>query len=102
MTPEERAQELTERVVASFDGSGSARYRQVMQALVRHLHAFAREVRLTDDEWRQGIEFLTRTGRATTETRQEFVLLSDVLGLSMLAGSPVSVVSLMAPIRGGR
>jgi hydroxyquinol 1,2-dioxygenase len=83
-TPDGREQGLTDRVLASFEHSGSARYREVMQALVRHLHAFAREVRLTDDEWAQGIDFLTRTGRATTETRQEFVLLSDVLGVSML------------------
>ena len=55
-----------------------------MASLVRHLHGFAREVRLTQDEWQQGIDFLTRTGRTTTDKRQEFILLSDVLGLSML------------------
>ena len=79
-----REQAVTEEVLTSFDASGSARYREIMQSLVRHLHGFAREVRLTQAEWEQGIEFLTRTGHITTEKRQEFILLSDVLGLSML------------------
>ena len=55
-----------------------------MAALVRHLHAFAREVELTEEEWFAGIDFLTRTGKASSGSRQEFVLLSDILGLSML------------------
>src|SRR5690242_20834525 len=76
--------DLTEAVVASFDGSASDRYRDVMSALVRHLHAFAREVELTEDEYFTAIDFLTRTGQISTGTRQEFVLLADVLGLSML------------------
>jgi hydroxyquinol 1,2-dioxygenase len=69
--------------VQSFDGAPNPRLRQLMQALTRHLHAFLREVRLTEAEWQQGIEFLTETGHITTETRQEFILLSDVLGASM-------------------
>ncbi|WP_350280348.1 intradiol ring-cleavage dioxygenase [Kribbella sp. HUAS MG21] len=76
--------DLTEAVVASFDGSVSDRYRDVMSALIRHLHAFAREVELTEDEYFTAIDFLTRTGQISTGTRQEFVLLADVLGLSML------------------
>lgn len=60
------------------------RLAQVMAALVRHLHAFAKEVRLTQAEWEQGIDFLTRTGQICSPERQEFILLSDVLGLSML------------------
>ena len=76
--------DLTEAVVASFDGSASSRYQEVMGALVRHLHAFAREVDLTEDEYFTAIDFLTRTGQISTGTRQEFVLLADVLGLSML------------------
>jgi hydroxyquinol 1,2-dioxygenase len=76
--------ELTDAVVASFDGSGDERTKTVLSALVRHLHAFAREVELTEQEWFTGIDFLTRTGHKSTGTRQEFVLLSDVLGLSML------------------
>ena len=75
---------VTEEVVASFDGAQSARYREVMQSLVRHVHDFVRDVRLTDDEWHEAIGFLTRTGHMCDDQRQEFVLLSDVLGLSML------------------
>jgi hydroxyquinol 1,2-dioxygenase len=75
---------VTEQVVASFDGAQSARYREVMQSLVRHLHDFVRDVRLTDEEWHEAIGFLTRTGHMCNDRRQEFVLLSDVLGLSML------------------
>lgn len=76
--------ELTDAVVASFDDSPDPRTKEVLSALVRHLHAFAREVDLTEQEWFTGIDFLTRTGHKSTGTRQEFVLLSDVLGLSML------------------
>jgi hydroxyquinol 1,2-dioxygenase len=76
--------ELTDTVVASFEGSPDPRTKEVLGALVRHLHAFAREVELTEDEYFTGIDFLTRTGHKSTGTRQEFVLLADVLGLSML------------------
>ena len=79
-----REQALTDRVLASFEGAASHRTREVLQSLVRHLHAFAGEVRLTEREWQQGIEFLTRCGHITDDRRQEFILLSDVLGLSML------------------
>ena len=75
---------LTDAVTASFADAPSPRYREVMTSLVRHLHAFAQEVALTEEEWFAGIEFLTRTGHITDDRRQEFVLLSDVLGLSML------------------
>jgi hydroxyquinol 1,2-dioxygenase len=81
---EARELAVTEEVVASFDGARSARYREVMQSLVRHLHDFVRDVRLTDEEWHEAIGFLTRTGHMCDDRRQEFVLLSDVLGLSML------------------
>ena len=78
-----REEELLERVVRSFDDCRNPRLKAVMQSLVRHLHAFLREVRITEDEWRQGIEFLTAVGHITDERRQEFILLSDVLGASM-------------------
>ncbi len=78
-----REQELLDRVVASFDDTPDPRLRQLLQALVRHLHDFVREVRLTEEEWRQAIEFLTEAGRITNDRRQELVLLSDVLGASM-------------------
>ena len=81
---EARELAVTEEVVASFDDAHSARYREVMQSLVRHLHEFVRDVRLTDEEWHEAIGFLTDTGRMCDDKRQEFVLLSDVLGLSML------------------
>lgn len=77
-------QELTDKVVASFDDAKDDRFREVMRALVRHAHAFVRETRLTEDEWSAAIAFLTAAGHITTDTRQEFVLLSDVLGVSML------------------
>jgi hydroxyquinol 1,2-dioxygenase len=79
-----REQALTDEVVASFATSTSDRYRELMTSLVRHLHGFARDVRLTHAEWESAIDFLTRTGQKCDERRQEFILLSDVLGLSML------------------
>lgn len=74
---------LTKAVLDSFDQSDSPRFRQLAQSLVYHLHAFIREVGLTEAEWAAGIDFLTRVGHITTEKRQEFILLSDVLGASM-------------------
>jgi Protocatechuate 3,4-dioxygenase beta subunit len=78
-----REQELVERVVASFDGAADERFRLVMTSLVRHLHAFIRDVRLTEGEWNSAIRFLTEVGHLTDDKRQEFILLSDVLGASM-------------------
>jgi len=75
---------ITQAVIARHERSPDARLREVMTALVRHLHEFARETGLTEEEWFQGIKFLTATGHVTDEKRQEFILLSDVLGLSML------------------
>ena len=71
-------------VAASLGPDTDPRLRQVLTALVRHLHEFAKEVQLTDREWEAGIEFLTATGQKCDDLRQEFILLSDVLGLSML------------------
>ncbi|VWB52484.1 intradiol ring-cleavage dioxygenase [Burkholderia aenigmatica] len=76
---------LTGQVVASFDGTPSPRLRALMQSLVRHLHAFVRETELTEAEWMAAIRFLTETGkRCDDAVRQEFILLSDTLGVSML------------------
>jgi hydroxyquinol 1,2-dioxygenase len=85
ISPEQVAAEekLTETVVASFDHAPDLRLKNLMQALTRHLHAFIRETRLTEDEWNAAIEFLTEAGHITDDKRQEFVLLSDVLGASM-------------------
>jgi hydroxyquinol 1,2-dioxygenase len=79
----EREQQLTDKVVESFEGTPDPRLKELMRALTRHLHAFAREVRLTEGEWQQAIGFLTATGHITDARRQEFILLSDVLGVSM-------------------
>jgi len=76
--------DLTKIVEASFENTPDPRLREVMQSLVRHLHGFASEVELTEEEWFAAIDFLTRTGHITDDRRQEFVLASDVLGLSML------------------
>ncbi len=86
MRTEERTSpaEITAAAVASFDGCADPRLRELLQALVVHLHAFATEVGLTEAEWRELIESLTATGRITDERRQEFILWSDTLGLSML------------------
>ena len=77
-------QDLTDQVVASFDQAQNPRLRQVMQSLVRHLHAFALDVELSMEEWETAIGFLTKTGQMCDDKRQEFILLSDTLGLSML------------------
>ncbi|MGV9869991.1 dioxygenase family protein [Rhodococcus koreensis] len=83
--PQQRAleDELVATVVASFDAAPDPRLKEVMQSLTRHLHAFIRDVRLTEEEWNTAIEFLTAVGHITDDKRQEFVLLSDVLGASM-------------------
>jgi len=73
---------LTAEVLDQMAGTPDPRLREIMAAAVRHLHAFAREVKLKPDEWLSGIAFLTAVGQACTPYRQEFILLSDVLGLS--------------------
>ncbi len=86
MNPEPNAaalDALTRSVIDRFAGAPDARLREVMGLLVKHLHAFAREARLTEAEWLQGIRFLTEVGQKCSGTRQEFILLSDILGLSM-------------------
>jgi hydroxyquinol 1,2-dioxygenase len=77
-------QQLTDTVVASFANTPDERLKTLMQALTRHLHAFIREVRLSEDEWNAAIGFLTAAGHITDDKRQEFILLSDVLGASMM------------------
>lgn len=75
---------ITRAVIGMHASAGNARLREIMTSLVQHLHAFARDVVLTEEEWFQGIQFLTEVGHITSATRQEFILLSDTLGLSML------------------
>jgi hydroxyquinol 1,2-dioxygenase len=76
--------ELTAAARASFDGSPDARLGLIMRSLVTHLHAFVTEVELTELEWAAAIEVLTATGQITDAQRQEFILWSDTLGVSML------------------
>jgi len=71
-------------VIESFAGTPDERLRTILNSLVRHLHAAVREVEPSLAEWEQAIEFLTATGQKCTDVRQEFILLSDVLGISML------------------
>ncbi len=75
---------ITQAVIARFSNTPDARLKEIMTSLVQHLHDFAREVKLTETEWATGIDFLTRVGHITNEKRQEFILLSDTLGLSTL------------------
>lgn len=75
---------ITGAVLERMADCDNPRLKEVLSALVRHLHDFAREVRLTEAEWAAGIEFLTATGQKCDAKRQEFILLSDTLGLSML------------------
>lgn len=86
-TPTEAQKEVEEKlirnVLRSFDDCENPRLRQVMQSLVTHLHAFVRDIRLTEKEWGLAIDFLTAVGHITDDRRQEFILLSDVLGASM-------------------
>jgi hydroxyquinol 1,2-dioxygenase len=77
-------QDLTEAVLARVGNAADPRFRQVMASLIRHLHDFVREVELTEDEWFECIKFLTATGQKCDGRRQEYILLSDVLGVSML------------------
>ena len=75
---------ITDAVLQSIASTPDARLKQVMTSLVKHLHDFVRDVRLTEAEWQAAIDFLTATGRKCSDTRQEFILLSDTLGVSML------------------
>ncbi len=75
---------ITDLAAGRWATARDPRTRELLTALVRHLHAFAREVRLTEDEWMAAIGWLTATGQISDEKREEFILTSDVLGLSML------------------
>jgi protocatechuate 3,4-dioxygenase beta subunit len=71
-------------VIARLAKVKDARFKKVMTSAIKHLHAFARDVQLTEEEWFEGIKFLTAVGQKCDDKRQEFILLSDVLGLSMM------------------
>jgi len=86
---------ITAAVVARLDQCKDARFKQVMTSLITHLHDFVRDVKLTEAEWIGAIQFLTDTGKTVTDKRQEFILLSDTLGVSIL------VITLNHPASGG-
>jgi hydroxyquinol 1,2-dioxygenase len=86
---------ITQAVLARMDQCDDPRFKQVMSSLITHLHDFVREVKLTEAEWITAIQFLTDTGKTCTDKRQEFILLSDTLGISIL------VITLNHPSQGG-
>jgi hydroxyquinol 1,2-dioxygenase len=75
---------ITAAVIGRFADTPDPRLKEIMTSLVRHLHAFTRDVRLSFADWSRAVDFLTRTGQLCSDKRQEFILLSDTLGLSML------------------
>src|SRR3546814_1528396 len=75
---------ITAEVLRRIENTPEPRLHEILASAIRHLHDFARETKLTEAEWMEGIKFLTRTGHMCSDVRQEFVLLSDTLGLSML------------------
>jgi hydroxyquinol 1,2-dioxygenase len=76
--------DITAEALRRFEGTPDLRLREIMLALVRHLHGFVKEVHLTEEEWFSAIQFLTQTGQMCDDKRQEFILLSDTLGVSMV------------------
>jgi hydroxyquinol 1,2-dioxygenase len=93
VTSEVVGAKITRQVLDSLENTPNERLKTLMTALVQHLHAFIREVEPTEAEWMEAIQFLTRTGQMCDDTRQEFILLSDTLGVSML----VDAVNHQAP-----
>ncbi len=96
---------ITDAALDQMSSTPDPRFKEIMSSLVRHLHAFTREVDLTPEEWLEGIRFLTAVGQKCTEHRQEFILLSDTLGLSSLVNAlhdkrgtePATKSSLLGP-----
>ena len=85
--PQYNESTVTQAVIDSLRDCADPRFKAVMTAFIEHLHAFVREVDLTEDEWAAAMQFLVETGKGSTAQRNEFVLLSDTLGLSMLVVS---------------
>src|ERR1700748_1727468 len=76
--------DITAAVLARFAATPDPRLREIMAGVLKHLHAFVKEVELTETEWFQAIEILTEAGRMCSDKRQEFILFSDTLGVSMV------------------
>jgi len=100
--------ELTRDVVDRMSNAKSVRLREVMEVVIRHLHAIVREAKITQGEWWQAIDFLTRAGKMCSESRQELILLSDILDVSMLvdavdnvAGPGISDSTVLGPFYAG-
>jgi catechol 1,2-dioxygenase len=100
--------ELTRDVIDRMSNTKSARLQEIMEIVIRHLHAIVREAKMTQGEWWQAIDFLTRAGKMCSESRQELVLLSDILGVSMLvdavdnvAGPGISDSTVLGPFYAG-
>jgi hydroxyquinol 1,2-dioxygenase len=84
-TPRNKTEDdITAEVLARFAATPDPRLRQIMASLISHLHAFVKEVKLTEAEWFQAIEILTEAGKMCSDKRQEFILFSDTLGVSMV------------------
>jgi len=101
--PELNESNITDVVVDTFAKCGDARLKEIMASLIRHVHDFAREVELTPEEWLKAIQFFTAIGQKCSPERQEFILLSDTMGLSALVnfmnsrGSQGTASSLLGP-----
>jgi protocatechuate 3,4-dioxygenase beta subunit len=98
-----RADEITDAAIASVDNCPDPRLKELLQGLIRHLHAFAKEVRLTQDEWTAAIDILKATGDLTDDKRSEFILWSDALGLSSLVdalGNPFPAGAMESTVLG--
>src|SRR5438874_7720743 len=80
----ETENDITAEVLARFSGTPDPRLREIMLSLISHLHAFVKDVKLTEAEWFQAIEILTEAGKMCSDKRQEFILFSDTLGVSMV------------------
>jgi catechol 1,2-dioxygenase len=76
--------DITRKVVDSLQGTPNPRLREIVTSLVKHMHAFVKDVQLTEAEWFEGIKFLTATGQKCDDIRQEYILLSDTMGVSMV------------------
>jgi protocatechuate 3,4-dioxygenase beta subunit len=105
---EEVFPELTRDVIDRMSNAKSARLQEVMEVVIRHLHAIVREAKITQGEWWQAIDFLTRAGQMCSESRQELILLSDILGISMLvdavdnvAGPGITDSTVLGPFYAG-
>jgi hypothetical protein len=101
--------EMTRDVIARIGNAQSARLREVMEIVIRRLYEIVREAMITQGEWAQAIDFLTHAGKMCSESRQELILLSDILGISMLvdavnnvAGPGITDSTVLGPFYAGQ